>query len=110
MQYQDLSMQEVNTLTLDLSSFQTIRNGATGTPVRVVNKKATLRVPGRSVTSFVVTGVSSAARGTGLGSGKPFSFAGVQSGKSLTAENGSVLQRTTNASAPTQHWELADRT
>jgi O-glycosyl hydrolase len=109
---------------LDLSGFGTIRNGATvtpvvtdvgkvlktGTPVRVVNKKATVRVPARSVTSLVVNGVSSAAQGTGLGSGKPFSFAGVQSGKSLNAENGSLVQRTTNASAPTQRWTLTNRT
>jgi O-glycosyl hydrolase len=109
---------------LDLSGFETVRNGATitpvvtdvnkvlkaGTPVRVVNKKATIRVPARSVTSFVVNGVSSAARGTGLSSGKPFTFAGVQSGKSLSAENGSLVQRTTNATAPAQKWTLTNRT
>lgn len=109
---------------LDLSGFANIRNGATvtpvitdvtralnrGTPVRVINKKATIRVPARSVTSFVVNGVSSAAPGTGIGSGKPFSFTGVQSGKSLNAENGSVVQRTTDASAPTQRWVLTNRT
>ncbi|RSM88687.1 ricin-type beta-trefoil lectin domain protein [Kibdelosporangium aridum] len=109
---------------LDLSGFGNIRNGATvtpvitdvsralqrGAPVRVINKKATIRVPARSVTSFVVNGVSSAAPGTGIGSGKPFSFTGVQSGKSLNAENGSVVQRTTDASAPTQRWVLTNRT
>jgi O-glycosyl hydrolase len=108
---------------LDLSGFETVRNGATvtpvvtdvngalktGTPVRVSGKKATVRVPARSVTSFVVNGVSSAARGTGLGSGKPFSFSGVQSGKSLTAENGSLVQRTPS-SALVQRWTLTNRT
>ena len=111
-------------VTLDLSGFGDIRAGATvtpvvtdvdgalknGIPVRVSNKKATLRVPARSVTSFVVNGVRSAAAGTGLGSGKPFSFSGVQSGKSLTAENGSLVQRTTDTSAPAQRWTLTDRT
>jgi O-glycosyl hydrolase len=109
---------------LDLSGFGSIRNGATvtpivtdvnkvlqrGTQVRVVNKKATIRVPARSVTSFVVNGVSSAVHGTGIGSGKPFSFSGVQSDKSLNAENGTLVQRTTNASAPTQRWTLTNRT
>jgi O-glycosyl hydrolase len=81
-----------------------------GKPVRVVNKKATIRVPARSVTSFDVNGVSFAAYGTGIGSGKPFTFTGVQSGKSLSAENGSLVQRTTNASAPAQNWTLTNRT
>jgi O-glycosyl hydrolase len=111
-------------VTLDLSGFRNVRRGATvtpvvtdvngalqkGKPVRVSDKKATLRVPARSVTSFVVNGVRSTAEGTGLGSGKPFSFSGVQSGKSLSAENGSLVQRTTDASAPAQSWTLTDRT
>jgi hypothetical protein len=62
------------------------------------------------VTSFVVNGVRSVADGTGLGSGKPFSFSGVQSGKSLSAENGSLVQRTTDATAPAQRWTLKNRT
>ncbi|CAM3587098.1 RICIN domain-containing protein [Kibdelosporangium persicum] len=109
---------------LDLSGFASIRNGASvtpvitdvgnalkpGKPVRVIGKKATIRVPARSVTSLVVTGVSSAAPGTGLASGKPFSFTGVQSGKALTAENGTLVQRTTDASAPAQRWTLTNRT
>lgn len=111
-------------VTLDLSGFGDISRRATvtpvvtdvngplktGTTVRVSNKKATVRVPARSVTTFVVRGVSSAACGTGLGTGEPFSFAGVQSGKSLAAENGSLVQRTTDATAPTQRWTLNDRT
>ncbi|SDW29479.1 O-Glycosyl hydrolase [Amycolatopsis xylanica] len=110
-------------VTLDLSGFGRFRRGAsvtpvvtdvggalkTGAPVQVVNQRATLRVPARSVTSFVVDGVGSVAPGTGLGSGKPFTFTGVQSGKSLNAENGSLVQRTANASA-TQRWTLTDRT
>lgn len=111
-------------VTLDLSGFGRIRPGATvtpvvtdvggalkpGKPVKVSNKRAVLRVPARSVTSFVVDGVGSVAAGTGLGSGKPFSFSGVQSGKSLSAENGSLLQRTTDASAAAQRWTLRNRT
>ncbi|MEU4521454.1 RICIN domain-containing protein [Amycolatopsis sp. NPDC024027] len=111
-------------VTLDLSGFRNVRNGASvtpvvtdvtgalkrGKPVRVTAGKATLRVPARSVTSFLVDGVSSAAPGTGLGSGKPVTFAGVQSGKALSAENGSLVQRTTDASAPAQRWTLTDRT
>ncbi|MEV4313713.1 glycoside hydrolase [Actinocrispum sp. NPDC049592] len=109
---------------LDLSGFASVHNGASvtpvvtdvdnvlkaGKPVRVTGKKATIQVPARSVVTFVVNGVSSAAPGTGLGSGKPFSFTGVQSGKSLSAENGALVQRTTDASSPAQRWTLTDRT
>jgi O-glycosyl hydrolase len=111
-------------VTLDLSGFGNFSRGASVTPVvtdvtgalqtggsvKVANKKATVHVPARSVTTFVVRGVSSTACGTGIGSGKPFSFTGVQSGKSLNAENGTLVQRTTDASAPTQRWKLSDRT
>ncbi|WP_037319858.1 RICIN domain-containing protein [Amycolatopsis orientalis] len=111
-------------VTLDLSGFGRIRPGAkvtpvvtdvggalrTGKAVKVDGQKATLRVPARSVTSFVVDGVGSVASGTGLGSGKAFGFSGVQSGKSLSAENGALVQRTTDASAAAQRWTLADRT
>ncbi|WP_020640728.1 RICIN domain-containing protein [Amycolatopsis balhimycina] len=111
-------------VTLDLSGFRNVRPGASvtpvvtdvngalqrGKPVKVTASHATLRVPARSVTSFLVDGVSSTAAGTGLGSGKPFTFTGVQSGKSLSAENGSLVQRTTDASAPAQRWTLTDRT
>jgi O-glycosyl hydrolase len=109
---------------LDLSGFGIIWPGASvtpvvtdvdnvlrrGKPVRVLDKKATIRVPARSVTSLVVNGVSFTAPGTGIGSGKPFTFTGVQSGKSLSAENGSLVQRTTNAAAPAQNWTLTNRT
>ena len=111
-------------VTLDLSGFRNVRPGASvtpvvtdvngalqrGKPVRVTAGKATLRVPARSVTSFLVNGVSSTAAGTGIGSGKPFTFTGVQSGKSLSAENGSLVQRTTDATAAAQRWTLTDRT
>ncbi|MEU8638548.1 RICIN domain-containing protein [Amycolatopsis sp. NPDC048633] len=111
-------------VTLDLSGFGCVRPGASvtpvvtdvngalrrGKPVRVTSAHATLRVPARSVTTFLVDGVSSTAAGTGLGSGKPFTFTGVQSGKSLSAEGGSLVQRTTDASAAAQRWTLTDRT
>ncbi|MCR6485647.1 RICIN domain-containing protein [Amycolatopsis sp. OK19-0408] len=111
-------------VTLDLSGFGRVRPGASvtpvvtdgtgalrrGKPVRVTSARATLRVPARSVTTFLVDGVSSTAAGTGLGAGKPVTFTGVQSGKSLAAENGSLVQRTTDASATAQRWTLADRT
>ncbi len=111
-------------VTLDLSGFRGIRPGASvtpvvtdvtgalkrGKPVKVTSAHATLRVPARSVTSFLVDGVSATAAGTGLGSGKPFAFTGVQSGKTLSAENGTLVQRTTDASAATQRWTLTDRT
>jgi O-glycosyl hydrolase len=111
-------------VTLDLSGFGCVRPGASVTPVvtdvtgalrrgkavRVTSAHATLRVPARSVTTFLVDGVSSTAAGTGLGSGRPFTFTGVQSGKSLSAENGALVQRTTDASAAAQRWTLTDRT
>ncbi|MEV6641332.1 RICIN domain-containing protein [Amycolatopsis sp. NPDC051371] len=111
-------------VTLDLSGFGCVRPGASVTPVvtdvtgalrrgiavRVTSAHATLRVPARSVTTFLVDGVSSTAAGTGLGSGKPFTFTGVQSGKSLSAEGGALVQRTTDASAAAQRWTLTDRT
>ncbi|MET8854361.1 RICIN domain-containing protein [Amycolatopsis sp. NPDC004625] len=111
-------------VTLDLSGFRNVRPGASvtpvvtdvtgalkrGKPVKVTASHATLRVPARSVTSFLVDGVSATAAGTGLGSGKPVTFTGVQSGKSLSAENGSLVQRTTDASAAAQRWTLTDRT
>ena len=111
-------------VTLDLSGFGCVRPGASvtpvvtdvtgalrrGKPVRVTSARATLRVPARSVTTFLVNGVSSTAAGTGLGSGQPFAFTGVQSGKSLSAENGTLVQRTTDASAAAQRWTLTDRT
>jgi O-glycosyl hydrolase len=111
-------------VTLDLSGFGCVRPGASvtpvvtdvtgalrrGKPVRVTSAHATLRVPARSVTTFLVDGVSSTLAGTGLGSGKPFTFTGVQSGKSLSAEGGSLVQRTTDASAAAQRWTLTDRT
>ncbi|WP_410568328.1 RICIN domain-containing protein [Amycolatopsis sp. cmx-4-61] len=111
-------------VTLDLSGFRNVRPGASvtpvvtdvtgalkrGKPVRVAAGRATLRVPARSVTSFLVDGVSATAAGTGIGSGKPVTLTGVQSGKSLSAENGSLVQRTTDASAAAQRWTLTDRT
>ena len=111
-------------VTLDLSGFRNVRPGASvtpvvtdvtgalkrGKPVKVTSSHATLRVPARSVTSFLVDGVSSTAAGTGIGSGKPVTFTGVQSGKSLSAENGSLVQRTTDATAAAQRWTLTDRT
>lgn len=111
-------------VTLDLSGFGCVRPGASvtpvvtdvggalrrGKPVRVTSAHATLRVPARSVTTFLVDGVSSTAAGTGLGSGKPFTFTGVQSGKSLSAEGGSLVQRTTDPAAAAQRWTLTDRT
>ncbi|MFD8501098.1 RICIN domain-containing protein, partial [Amycolatopsis sp. NPDC059657] len=111
-------------VTLDLSGFGHIRgnatvtpvvtdvNGAlkTGRPVKVSQQRATLRVPARSVTSFVVSGVSSVADGTGIASGKPFTLSGVQSGKSLSAEHGSLVQRVTDASSASQRWTFDDRT
>ena len=110
-------------VTLDLSGFGFVGLGASVTPVVtdvtgalktgkavwVSGKKATLRVPARSVTSFVVNGVAFSEWGTGIGSGKPFSFSGVQSGKSLAAENGTLVQRTTDAAVPAQRWTLSNR-
>ncbi|MFD1046142.1 RICIN domain-containing protein [Kibdelosporangium lantanae] len=105
---------------LDLSGFGDVQRGATVTPVvtdvtgalktggsvRVVGGRATVHVPARSVTTFVVRGVASNA----CGADRPFVFTGAQSGKSLSAENGTLVQRTTDVSAPTQRWRLTDRT
>jgi O-glycosyl hydrolase len=94
---------EPRTVTLDLSRFGSVRPGATvtpvvtsaagklvrGTPVRVTGRRATLAVPARSVTTFVVTGVASVDRSAQhLQPGHPHRIEGVQSGRSLSATAG----------------------
>jgi len=111
-------------VTLDLSRFASTR-GATvtpvvtsaagklvrGKPVRVRNGSATLTVPGESVTTFLVDGVSG-VDGEHLEPGHPYRLSGVRSGRSLTPEGGSVVLRTTDPARADQLWhvrKLGDR-
>lgn len=108
-------------VTLDLSRFATVRPGATvtpvvtsaagklvrGAPVRVKGGTATLTVPGQSVTTFLVSGVSGVAAGADhVQSGHPYRLRGVQSGRSLApaADGTSAVLRTTDTARPDQLW------
>jgi len=118
-------------VTIDLSQFGTLSAGATVTPivttqspdsdvtanalvagttvpVDLAKKSATLTVPAKSVTTFVVKGVSGvAAAAPRLEDGKSYQLVGVQSGKALSGEaSGAVLRTsaTTASTAPAQKW------
>ncbi|UUU27885.1 glycoside hydrolase [Streptomyces sp. DSM 40750] len=110
-------------VTLDLSRFAKVSPRATvtpvvtsadgalveGTPVRVTDRSATLDVPAKSVTTFLVEGVSGVAKDAALvRSGHVYRLQGAQSGKSLTpSEDGTgVVIRTTGASSAQQLWSL----
>ncbi|NUP66322.1 MAG: hypothetical protein HOW71_29595 [Nonomuraea sp.] len=115
------------TVTLDLSQFGKVRPGATvtpvvtstdgalvqGDPVRVTGRSATLTVPAKSVTSFLVDGVSGVAEDAALVQpDHAYRLQGTQSGKSLTpSDDGSgVVLRTTNAASPQQLWSATKLT
>ncbi|MCS7475245.1 RICIN domain-containing protein [Umezawaea endophytica] len=114
---------EAQQVTLDLSAFATVTSGATvrpvttdangalvtGTAVPVRDRAATLTVPARSVTTFVVDGVSGVAQGTGL-PGRDHRLTGVQSGKSLAPNGTGLVQRDTNTAAADQRWRFERRT
>ncbi|GAA2878391.1 hypothetical protein Acy02nite_15830 [Actinoplanes cyaneus] len=101
-------------VTLDLSKFAHIRRNATvtpvvtsadgklvkGSPVEVSGKRAVLAVPARSVTTFLVDGVTGVAV-PHLVPGHPYRLQGVAGGKSLAP--GPVI-RTSSATAADQLW------
>ncbi|MFF6780563.1 glycoside hydrolase [Streptomyces sp. NPDC012510] len=110
-------------VTLDLSRFGKVSSRATvtpvvtsadgalveGTPVRVKDESATLDVPAKSVTTFLVQGVSGAAKDAALVQpGHVYRLQGAQSGKSLApSEDGTgVVIRTTDASSARQLWSV----
>ncbi|GAA2220302.1 RICIN domain-containing protein [Streptomyces indiaensis] len=119
------SATEAHEVTLDLSKFGRVSSRATVTPVvtssdgklekqkpvRVSGKRATLAVPGQSVTSFLVKGVSGVAKDAAeLRTGHTYRLTGVQSGKDLTlAGNGTGLViRTPDTTDPSgQQWRVA---
>ncbi|NQX13812.1 family 43 glycosylhydrolase [Microbacteriaceae bacterium VKM Ac-2855] len=115
---------------LDLSRFGEIAPGASVTPIvttqspsadRTANalvagaavavdaaaKSATLTVPAKSVTTFVVNGVSGVAEAApALRDGDTYTITGVQSAKPLAASgSGAVLGTVGSASAATQSWK-----
>ncbi|WP_234354791.1 glycoside hydrolase [Streptomyces sp. NRRL WC-3618] len=114
-------------VTLDLSRFGTITGKASvtpvvtsadgalvqGAPVRVTDRRATLTVPAKSVTTFLVSGVSGVAKDAALiQPGHVYRLQGTQSGKSLTpSDDGTgVVIRTTNAANPRQLWSVRQLT
>ncbi|MFC7534091.1 RICIN domain-containing protein [Actinoplanes sp. GCM10030250] len=106
-------------VTLDLSKFRRISRNARvtpvvtsaggklvrGAPVRVAGKRATITVPGESVTTFLIDGVSGARDGHVL-DGHAYRLEGVQSGRSLTPSEGGAAIRTNDAAAADQLWEF----
>jgi len=112
---------QAQSVTLDLSGFGSVRPNATvrpivtdeqgalvkGAAVRVKDRKATLSVPARSVTTFEVSGVSGVNRASALGG--TYRLTGVQSGKSLAPSGTSLVQRTTDPNAADQVWRVERR-
>ncbi|MGN9762032.1 glycoside hydrolase [Streptomyces sp. SD31] len=110
-------------VTLDLSRFGKVAPGATvtpvvtstdgalvrGTPVPVTDRSATLAVPAKSVTTFLVGGVGGVARDAALVQpGHVYRLQGTQSGKSLApSDDGSgVVIRATDADSAEQLWSV----
>ncbi|MER6043183.1 glycoside hydrolase [Streptomyces sp. NPDC001856] len=119
------STAEARTVTIDLSKFRKIRDGATVTPVvtsadgklqekapvEVSDGKASFTVPAQSVTSFAVTGVSDSAKDAPVvREGHTYTLTGVQSGKAVTvAPNGASLVIGTANGSAAQQWQLDAR-
>ncbi|WP_394618232.1 RICIN domain-containing protein [Lentzea sp. JNUCC 0626] len=111
---------QAQSVVLDLSAFASVRPGASvrpvvtdehgalvkGAAVRVQDRKATLSVPGRSVTTFEVSGVGGVDRSAALGG--DYRLTGVQSGKSLAPSGTSLVQRV-SAQAADQMWRVERR-
>ncbi|WP_369030100.1 glycoside hydrolase [Streptomyces adonidis] len=114
-------------VTLDLSRFGEIGRQASvtpvvtsadgalvqGAPVRVTDRSATLTAPAKSVTTFLVEGVSGVAKDAALVQpGHVYRLQGAQSGKSLTpSDDGTgVVIRTTDATNPQQLWSVRQLT
>ncbi|SDL44981.1 O-Glycosyl hydrolase [Glycomyces sambucus] len=110
-------------VTLGLSGFDRITRGATVTPVvtsadgalvegeavRVRGGEATLTVPAKSVTTFVIEGVSGVACDMALfQDGHVYRFDGVQSGKSIapSADGTGIVIETDDAADGAQLWEV----
>jgi O-glycosyl hydrolase len=110
-------------VTLDLSRFGHVASRASvtpvvtstdgalvrGTPVRVTDRSATLVVPAKSVTTFLVEGVNGVARDAALVQpGHVYRLQGAQSGKSLApSDDGTgVVIRKTDADSEAQLWSV----
>ncbi|WP_369166857.1 glycoside hydrolase [Streptomyces sp. R28] len=114
-------------VTLDLSRFGKVSPRATvtpvvtssdgalvrGTTVRVTGRSATLTVPAKSVTTFLVEGVGGVARDAALVQpGHVYRLQGAQSGKSLAPsdDGNGVVIRTTDADSAEQLWSVRQLT
>jgi O-glycosyl hydrolase len=114
-------------VTLDLSRFGRVSSRATVTPivssaagglvrgerVRVTDQSATLRVPAKSVTTFLVDGVSGVAKDAALvQASHVYRFQGVHSGRSLapTADGAATVIRTTDPASTAQLWNVSKLT
>ncbi|MBP5918428.1 RICIN domain-containing protein [Streptomyces scabiei] len=114
-------------VTLDLSRFRKIDAGATvtpvvtsaggalvkGTPVAVTGGSATLDVPAKSVTTFLVEGVRGADKDAALVQpGHVYRLQGTQSGKSFapSPDGTGVVLRTTDAASARQLWSVEQLT
>ncbi|KOG33492.1 glycoside hydrolase [Streptomyces resistomycificus] len=114
-------------VTLDLSRFGKVGSRASvtpvvtsadgalvrGTPVRVTDRSATLTVPAKSVTTFLVDGVGGVAKDAALVQpGHVYRLQGTQSGKSLApSDDGSgAVIRTTDPSSAQQLWSVRQLT
>ncbi|GAB3660623.1 hypothetical protein GCM10028833_40150 [Glycomyces tarimensis] len=115
--------EDARTVTIDLSKFGSVDSGATvtpvvtssagalveGEPVRVDGTSATLVVPGKSVTTFLIDGVAGIAEDAALvQDGHVYRLSGVQSGKSLApdAEGTGTVIRTTDPASLEQLWDV----
>ena len=110
-------------VTVDLSGFSNVSANATvtpvvtsaagklvqGRPVRVADRRATLTVPGESVTTFLIQGVSSVNDDVALvQSGHTYRLQGVQSGRSLapSVDGASSVIRTNDVTRTDQLWSV----
>lgn len=76
-------------------------------PVAVTDGRATVRVPARSVTTLVVSDVRDVAKDAAtFQDGHAYRFVGVQSGRSLDAEQQGAAIRTTDATTGDQLWTV----
>ncbi|HZC28065.1 MAG TPA: RICIN domain-containing protein, partial [Actinopolymorphaceae bacterium] len=114
-------------VTLDLSDFGSVDRHATVTPVvssadgglvkgaavPVTDRSATLVVPAKSVTTFLVNGVAGVAKGAALVQpSHVYRLQGVQSGKSLapSTDGTGVVIRTTDSASASQLWSVTKLT
>jgi O-glycosyl hydrolase len=117
------STTSTRSVTLDLSRFAQVSSSATvtpvvssgagglveGAPVPVSGQSATLAVPAKSVTTFLVNGVGGVAADAALVQpGHLYRLQGVQSGRSLapSADAAGVVIRTTDPAGTDQLWSI----